>query len=70
MFEKNDRTTKYDRFTHQTIIPEIFRAFCLGWRILRKSLGYAEDANIISGISSHEYNTDLLQSLSSGLHNL
>ena len=36
MFEENDLTAKYDKFTNHTIIHEICLGRCLGWRILRK----------------------------------
>ena len=69
MFEVNDLTPKYDKFTHYTMIHDIRLSLRLGWRILRKSLGYAENVNTISGSSSHEYDTNISQSLSAGLQN-
>ena len=69
MFEENDRTAKYEHFTHITMIHDIRLTRCLGWHILRKRLGYAENLNIISGRSIHEYDTNILQSLSVDLHN-
>ena len=69
MIEGNDLTKKYDKFIHHTIIHNISMDRRLGWRILRKRLGYAENVNEISGYLSHEYETDISQSLSAGLHN-
>ena len=61
MFEENDRTVKYEKFTHHTMIHDIFLDSCLGWHILQKCQGYAENMNTISGLSSHEYDTDISQ---------
>ena len=51
------------------MIHDIRLACCLGWRILCKNLGYDENVNTISGRSSHEYDTNILQSFSEGLNN-
>ena len=59
MFEDNGRTEKYDKFNHHIMIHEISLDCHLGWRILRKRLGYAENVNTISGHSSHEYDTNI-----------
>ena len=61
IFEDNDRTSKCDKFTHHTMIYDIRLGRCLVWRILCKSLGYAENVNTISGRSSHEYDTNNFQ---------
>ena len=61
MFEDNNLTKKYDKFTHHTIIHEIHLACCLGCRILSKIFGYAENVNTISGCFIHKYDTDILQ---------
>ena len=42
---------------------------CLGLSIPRKGLVYVENVNTISGRLSHEYDTDISQSLSAGLQN-
>ena len=69
MFEEFNHTVKYDKFTHHTMVHEINLAQRLGCRILRKRLVYSENVNTISGRSSHEHDTDILQSLSEGLQN-
>ena len=69
IFEDNDRTSKCDKFTHHTMIYDIRLGRCLVWRILCKSLGYAENVNTISGRSSHENDTYIFQVLLEGLHN-
>ena len=48
MFEEKYHTAKNDKFTHHTMIHEIFLPRRLGWRILRKHFGYAENVNTIS----------------------
>ena len=68
MFEDNDHNAKYDKYTHHLMIHEIRLTRCLGWLILRKHLGYAENLNTISGRSSHDYDTNIPQSLSAVLH--
>ena len=69
MFEENNRTAKYDKFTQHTMIHEICLDCRLGWRIIRKRLVYAENVNKISGHLSNKYDTDILQSLPADLHN-
>ena len=69
MFADNECTAKYDNFTHHTIIHEIHLARRLGWRILLKSLCYAESVNKISGRLNNKYDTNILHSLSAGIQN-
>ena len=69
MFEDNNRTAKYDKFNYHTMIHEIRLASRLGWRVLCKSLVYAENVNTISRFLSHEYDTYISQSFSAGLQN-
>ena len=59
MFDENGCTAKYDKFTHHTMIRDISLACCLGWCILRKRLGCAENVNTISGRLRNEYETDI-----------
>ena len=61
MFGYNDHNAKYDKFTHHTMIHDIRLAIRLGWRILHKRLGYAENVNTTIGRLSHEYDTDISQ---------
>ena len=69
MFEDNDRTFKYYKFNYHTMIHEICLDHLFGWLVLRNHLDYAENLNAISVFSSHEYDTDILQSLLAGLQN-
>ena len=51
------------------MIHEISLSRHLVWLILRNCLGRAENINTIIGRSIHDYDTDIYQSLSAGLHN-
>ena len=59
MFEENNRTAKYDKFTQHTMIHEICLDCRLGWRIIRKHFGYSDNSNAICGCPSHEYDIDI-----------
>ena len=61
MFDKNNRTEKYVKFTHQAMIHDFCLDYHLGWRILCKRLGYAENVNTISVRLSHEYYKNTLK---------
>ena len=69
MFEDNNRTEKYEKFTHHTMINEIHLDHHLGWRILHNRLVYAENMNKTSGSPSHEYDTNISQSFLAVLWN-
>ena len=62
MFEDNNRTAKYDKFTHRTMIHEIHLDHHLEWLILHNRLIYAENMNKISGSPSHVYDTNISKS--------
>ena len=69
VFKGKKYTAKYDKFVHHAMIHDLCLACCLGCRVLCNQLCCAETVNTINGRPSHEYETNILQSLSECLYN-